>query len=125
MHGFTGSLFLNLFDIYFYTYEDSELIDSSRYFFNIPHEVFYTSLTDFYHIPNYNRSYFIVNNLEETEQASYIEILENNLTGRGDCIDFATGKGYTLAVKTSLYDSKDKNWCLNPSLNTRSQLSHI
>lgn len=108
MHGFTGSLFLNLFDIYFYTYEDSELIDSSRYFFNIPHEVFYTSLTDFYHIPNYNKSYFIANNLEETEQASYIEILENNLTGRGDCIDFATGKGYTLAVKTSLYDSKDK-----------------
>ena len=65
-------------------------------------------LTDFYHIPDYNSSYFKVNNLDNLDPSYSLEILEGYLKGRKDNIDFNNERGYSLNIKANLRDVSDK-----------------
>lgn len=103
---FSGIIYLNTVDLNFYYYEGTELLDSVRYFFNDPYELYQKEMTDFFHIPEYNHSAFRVNNLERED--SYLEILESTFTGTKDRIDFSSEHGFTLSVKAHLKDTEDK-----------------
>lgn len=62
---------------------------------------FTSKLLDYFHIPTYPQSYYLVNNLN-VEQNSYLEIFEGNLVGNNDQIDFNNPNGFTLYIKMLL-----------------------
>ena len=106
---FLGTLPLNDFELNFYNYSShGELIERTNYIFNSVFTIPGYTITDFYHIPTYNHSYFLVNNLCSLTPNSYLEILENYLKGRHDQINFNQENGYSLSMKVDLIDRHDK-----------------
>lgn len=65
------------------------------------------SLLDYFHLPVYAHSYFLVNNLGY-EGTSYLKEYEGAFTGTYDRVNFDNKKGFTLCTKVHLYDEKDK-----------------
>ena len=100
---FEGILLLNNFTANFYDYSDfGELLNVQEVTFNDKEEIFHPSLTDFYHIPEYNHSYFTINNLTNLNSAYSLEVLENYLKGRNDNINLGSPNGASLCVKADL-----------------------
>ena len=65
------------------------------------------SLLDYFHIPEYSHSYFLVNNLG-TPEKSNLKIYEGTLQGFYDRISFNNSNGDTLCMKVYLQNIKPK-----------------
>ena len=65
------------------------------------------SLLDYFHIPIYAHSYFLVNNLG-FDGSSYLEEYEGAFKGVDDKVYFDNPKGFTLCTKIDLFDENDK-----------------
>lgn len=106
---FTGILLLDTFDLNFYRYSDfGEPLEHVRYYFMEKKELENPTVTSFYSIPEYDHSYFLCQDLSSSNPNTSIEILEGYMQGQEDNIDFSSAQGYTLTVRTSLHDLKDK-----------------
>lgn len=106
---FTGTFSLADFELNFYNYDNhGKLLEHEQYIFTSIFTDLGYEITDYYHIPTYNHSYFLVNNLCSLMPNSYLEILENYLKGRHDHINFNQENGYSLSMKVDLLDIQDK-----------------
>ena len=107
--GFDGILFLDFFNLNFYEYNSfGRIVDQTHYSFNEATTTFNLTMTDFYHLPDYDHSYFMSNNLEKLDGHSVIEVLEGYLKGQEDYIDFTDEHGYSLCVRVDLKNTDDK-----------------
>ena len=66
-----------------------------------------TQLIQFYHIPNYYKSRYVVHDLCNPDLFN-IQVLETSIEGNEDLIDFSYKDGFSLCVNVDMEDNKPK-----------------
>ena len=112
--GYTGTAtqypFLGTLDLYNTNmvtsmYSNGTVLTSTYDF--LSETTFNTSLLDYFHLPVYAHSYFLVNNLG-FDGSSYLEEYEGAFKGFNDRVYFDNPKGFTLCAKVHLFDENNK-----------------
>lgn len=118
---FSGTLYLDKFYINFSDI-DFEGVERDHKEYKFVKEIEIKSdvtLEDFYCIPEYKYNYFKVNNLCEEKENYALTVLNGNITGFKDNINFANDKGFCLILKTHIKDAmKDKTIIAKGNLET-------
>ena len=105
MNPFSGQINLYNTSIETYVYNDGLI---KTYISNFRKSSLYDKkLLDYFHLPIYAHSYFLINNLG-FEEESYLEEYEGAFKGYNDHLDFNNSKGFTLCTKVHLHNNDNK-----------------
>ena len=104
-HPFLGTIDLPSTSIVTSMYSNGTVLTSTYDF--LSEITFNKSLLDYFHLPIYAHSYFLVNNLG-FDGSSYLEEYEGAFKGFNDRVYFDNPKGFTLCAKVHLFDENNK-----------------